>query len=342
MRPPVLAALLALLVVSAYVSAQTPTPMTINVNRDLKVIATYPLEVKYGSWARLVLDVTALKNVTVNKLRVVIVLVYESGEAVLVDRVLLQGKQMPAGYEYQATIEFQVAVPQPPVEPFLELYLVLDYSVNDTARYFEYKAPIAMAPRATYGELSAALAEAQRKAYEADRLAEQVSQLSQRVRSLEIALANESGKCSALGEQLRSVSSEWGALKEKAGALKAENDALKARVSELESENARLRSELASLKEEKGSLASRLTSVQESYQSLLTELGSLRQKYESLSFVASALQAALVALAAVAAVAFLKAPRVARAVKQQSPTAQQLPPQQDRRGEDYREAPPAH
>lgn len=286
-----------LLPLAALVLAQTPTPLVLNLDRDLKIIVTYPLEVKYGSAVRVLFDITAMDNVTISKMQVRFVLVHEGGAAVLYDQAIVENKVLPAGYQIQVAVSFQAAVPQPrpPVEPFLELYMTVEYTVDNKTKFFEYKSAPILVPRATYEELSSALAAAQQKAALAD-------QLAQRVRELELKLANESGKCVVLSEQLRNLNSEWSALKEKVGGLQADNSALKARVSELESENLRLQQELAALKEERGSLSSKLSSTQDIYSATLAELNSLRSRYENLSAEAGTLKVALAVTASAAAV----------------------------------------
>ena len=280
---------------AAVVAAQTPTPLTLNVNRELKIIASYPLEMKYGSWVRIILDVTSMANVTLNDMRVRVVFVHENGVVTLFEGSVIQGKYMPPGYQVQRALEFQVAIPapRPPVEPFLEMYIVVDYSVDGLARYYEFKAPISIVARATYSELTAALAQAQEKARLAD-------DLSQRVRDLELKLANATGACKVLAEQVAKLSAENNELKLQLGSLRAANTSLSSRVSQLEIENALLKNELASLREEKGSLSSKLVSVESSYSALTGELNSLRQKYEALLAEASNLRVAFAAAAVVA------------------------------------------
>lgn len=285
-----LALVTVVLAVAVLAAAQTPTPLTLNVDRDFKLIATYPLEVKYSSHVRIVLDLTALKNVTIDRLWVRVVLVHETGAVILVDRVLLRTKRLPPGHQYLTTIEFIASIPRPvpPVDPFLELYLTIEYLVNGTPKFFGYKAPISIVARMTYSELTSALADARREAALA-------AELARRVRELELKLANMSGRCAVLSEQVKKLSSELALLKEKLGMLKAENALLRARVSELEGENVKLRGEVVTLREERGGLASRLTSARESYEAL-------KQSYGALSSEASTLRAALVALAAAVAV----------------------------------------
>lgn len=287
------------LLVAASVLAQTPTPLVLNVNRDLKIVVSYPLEVKYSSWVRVVFDVTSITNVTVDKFAVRFVLVHDRGSVTLYEALIIQSKAMAPGSQVQRVIEFQASIPapRPPADPFLELHLIVNYSVGGVVKFLEYKAPITIVPPATYSELQAALSGARQKAELADQLAKQV-------KTLEIKLANESGKCAVISEQLKSLSSEWNLLKEKVGALQAENIALKNRISKLEEENSALRIEISSLREEKGGLSSRLTSVQDSYAALEAELDSLKQKYESVLAEASTLKVAL-AVAASTVVALI-------------------------------------
>ena len=287
-------ALLALLAPLA--AAQTPTPLTLNVNRELKVLVVYPLEVKYGSWIRMLFDVTSAANVTVGEMRVRVVFVYESGAVVLFDGPIIQGKPMPPGYQVQRAVEFTVAIPapRPPVEPFLELYITINYTVDGAPRYYELKAPVSIVVRSTYSELVSALAQAQEKAQLADQLAQQVA-------ALEAKLANATGVCALLAQQAQRLSAENTELKLQLGALRAANASLAARVAKLEAENALLRNELAALREERGGLASRLTSVESSYASLSSEYAALRREYEALAAQALALKVALAAAAAAAA-----------------------------------------
>jgi regulator of replication initiation timing len=293
----VAAAALALLLLPALASAQTPTPLVLNLDRDLKIIVTYPLEVKYGSTVRALFDITAMDNVTIGRMWVRFVLVHEGGAVTLYDQAIVENKVLQAGYQIQVAVSFQAAVPQPrpPVEPFLELYVTVEYTADNKTKFFEYKSAPILVPRATYEELSSALAAAQQKAALAD-------QLAQRVKELELKLANESGKCVVLSEQLRNLNTEWSALKEKVGGLQAENSALRARAAELESENFKLQQELASLREEKGSLSSKLSSTQDVYSATLAELNSLRSRYENLSAEAGTLKVALAVTASAAAV----------------------------------------
>ncbi len=293
----VAAAALIVLLLPALAMAQTPTPLVLNLDRDLKIIVTYPLEVKYGSTVRVLFDITAMDNVTIGKLWVRFVLVHEGGAVILYDQAIVENKVLPAGYQIQVAVNFQAAVPQPrpPVEPFLELYMTVEYAADNRTKFFEYKSAPILVPRATYEELSSALAAAQQKAALAD-------QLAQRVRELELKLANESGKCVVLSEQLRNLKTEWSTLKEKVGGLQAENSALKARTAELESENFRLQQELAALKEERGSLSSKLSSTQDIYSATLAELNSLRSRYENLSAEAGTLKVALAVTASATAV----------------------------------------
>jgi regulator of replication initiation timing len=322
----VAAAALALLLLPALVSAQTPTPLVLNLDRDLKIIVTYPLEVKYGSTVRVLFDITAMDNVTVNRMWVRFVLVHEGGAVILYDQAVIENKVLPAGYQVQFVISFQAAVPQPrpPVEPFLELYMTVEYVADNKTKFFEYKSAPILVPRATYEELSSALAVAQQKAALAD-------QLAQRVRELELKLANESGKCVVLSEQLRNLNTEWSALKEKVGGLQAENSALRARVAELESENLKLQQELASLREERGSLSSKLSSTQDVYSATLAELNNLRSRYENLSAEAGTLKVALAVTASAAAVLavalalFLAKRRNTPPIPPPPPPTQQLP-----------------
>ena len=152
--------------VAALAVAQTLTPLTLNVNRELKIIASYPLEVKYSSRVRMVFDVTSTANLTVRELRVRITLVHEGGAATLYDALLIKDKYMPPGHQVQQAIEFQASIPapRPPVEPFLEMLIIVNYTVDGIPRYFEHKASISIMTRMTYSELTAALAEAQQKA----------------------------------------------------------------------------------------------------------------------------------------------------------------------------------
>lgn len=341
------AAALVVLLLPAFAAAQTPTPLVLNLDRDLKIVVVYPLEVKYGSAVRALFDITATDNVTISEVWVRFVLVYDGRSAVLYDQAIVKDKALPAGHQIQIVVSFQAAVPQPrpPVDPFLELYITVKYAADNGTKFFEYKSAPILVPPATYAELSSELAAARQKAALADELAK-------RVRELELKLANESGKCTVLGGQLENLTREWSALKEKVGGLQAENSALKARVVELESENLRLRQELAALREERGSLSTRLSSTQDVYSATLAELNSLRSKYENLSAEASVLRVAL-AVAATAALAaalalFLARRRSAPPIPPPPPPPQQPPaarpqtrPQESPKNSAYDDPPPS-
>lgn len=291
---PLVVALLA----ATLAAAQPPTPLVLRCGDEVKVVAVYPLEVKYGSWARVVLDLTALRNITVGEFRVKVVLVTERGSAVLLDRKLLTGLSMARGDELQWTLEFQAAVPQPPVEPFLELYLYLSYSVNATARVLEYKAPITIVPPQTYSELSSALASAQAKAALADQLSKQLEDLKARY-------AAEANRSALLASELQRARAENAELRARLEALLAENSYLRANISallsqvaRLSSENSALRAEVSSLQEQLASLRSQHSMLQSQYSAAAGELQLLRGTYEKLLSESSLLKGVLAALAA--------------------------------------------
>lgn len=307
------------LLLTPIAAAHTITPLILNVNRELKIVAAYPLEVKYSSWVRIVFDVTSTANVTVREMRVRLVLVHENGAATLFDGSIVRDKRMPPGHQVQRTVEFQASIPapRPPVDPFLELYITIDYEVDGEARYYEHKSPISIVARATYSELTAALTEAQKKAQLADQLARQVHEL-------ELKLANASGVCAVLNEQVKKLRAENNVLKMQVGALQAVNASLSSRVAQLEAENVALRGELFILREERGGLASKLVNVESSYSALLAELNDLRQKYDTLTTEAANLKTALAAAAtAAAALAVFLA---VRARPRKSSRAAPLPP----------------
>lgn len=320
------AIVLALLLLSLVARAQVPTPLILRLDRDLKIIVTYPLEVKYGSTVRVFFDITAMNNVSFCNISVRFVLVHEGGSAVLYDRLIVENKMLQAGQQIQVEISFPATVPQPrpPIDPFLELYITVDYVANNKTKSFEYKSAPILVPRTTYAELSSTLANIQQKAALADELAK-------RVKELELKLADESGKNAVLSEQLKSLSSDWSILKEKIGGLQAENSVLKTRVMELENENYKLQQELASLREEKGNLYSKLTSTQSVYSTTLTEFANLRNKYESLSAEVTTLKIALAVVAstavalAIALVLLLYRKRKLHSQTSHSQPAQQIP-----------------
>ena len=294
----VLSLAVALLAAALSAAAQPPTPLVLRYSDEVKVIAVYPLEVKYGSWARIVLDLTALQNITVEELRAKVVLVTERGSAALLDRKLLAGHSMARGDELQWTLEFQAVVPQPPVEPFLELYLHLSYSVNGTPRVLEYKAPITIVPPQTYSELSSALASAQAKAALAD-------QLSRQLEDLKAKYAAEANKSALLASELQAARAENAELRARLAELLAENGYLKANVSfllsqlaRLSSENAALRAEVGALREQLASLRGQHTTLQDQYSMAMGELQLLKTAYERLLSESNLLKGLLVALAA--------------------------------------------
>ena len=294
----VLSLAVVLLAAALSAAAQPPTPLVLRYSDEVKVVAVYPLEVKHGSWARIVLDLTALQNITVGEFRVKVVLVTERGSFVLVDRKLLTERSMAKGDELQWAIEFQAAVPQPPVEPFLELYLCLSYSVNETPRVLEYKAPIALVPPQTYSELSSALASAQAKAALAD-------QLSRQLEDLRTKYAVEANKSALLASELQSVRAENAELRARLEELLAENSYLKADVSallaqlaRLSSENSALRAEVGALQEQLASLRGQHGMLQDQYSMAMGELQQLKSAYEKLLSESGTLRGLLAALAA--------------------------------------------
>lgn len=278
---------------AALVIAEVPTPLLLDVDGDLGITAVYPLEVKYGSWARAVFRVTAFRELTVLKLRVRLILVYERGSAVLADRVLLENESMAAGERRDAALRFRASIPTATVEPFIEMRLTLEYAVNGSTRHIEYKAPIALVPRQTYAELRRQLEEARRNASLVDELVKELE-------SLKLRLANESGRCSALSEQLEALSAEAASLREEVGNLRAEAALLRDRISRLEEENRRLRAENSALREERSGLSSKLASMQDSYELLIAQMSELRKECERLAAESSALKIALVVAAVLA------------------------------------------
>ena len=288
----------ALLAAAHTAAAQPPTPLVLKYSDEVKVIAVYPLEVKYGSWARVVLDLTALQNITVEELRVKVTLRTERASAALLDRKLLAGQSMAKGDELQWSLEFQVAVPQPPVDPFLELYLYLRYSVDNASRVLEYKAPMALVPPQTYSELLSALASAQAKAALADQLSKQLEDLKARH-------AAETNKSALLASELQSARAENARLRARLEELLAENSYLKANVSallaqlaRLSSENSALRAEVGSLQEQLAGLKGQHGMLQNQYSMTMGELQQLKSAYEKLLSESGTLRGLLAALAA--------------------------------------------
>ncbi|RLF05757.1 MAG: hypothetical protein DRK00_03570 [Thermoprotei archaeon] len=284
---------------AAVAAAQIPTPLSLKVDGDLEVAAVYPLEVKYGSWARVVIEVRAFRNLTVNELRVKLVLVHERGRATLVDRIVLKNETMAAGERREVDVGFRATAPAAPLEPFIEMRLTLSYAVNEAAKHVEYRASIAVAPRQTYAELRRQLEEALEKASLVDELKDEVEELR-------LKLANESGRCSILSEQLEALKAEAASLREELASLRTEASLLRDMISRLEEENRKLRAENAALREERRGLSSRLASVQDSYELLAERLSELRGEYERLLAECTALKAGLAA-ATVLAVALAAA-----------------------------------
>ncbi|RLF01933.1 MAG: hypothetical protein DRK00_10690, partial [Thermoprotei archaeon] len=216
-----------ILAVAACILAATSTapPLAVNLDGNLKLVLAYPLEVKYGSWVKVYLDLTAMEDVVVEELRVRFVLIHERGCSTIFDRVLVESKPLARGEQYQANIAFRVVVPRPPLEPLLQLCIELRYTVNSSLRYFEYKAPAAVVPYCTYEELSQQLEEALEKASLADELAGEVEELR-------VEVANLTGRCEALEEVLDTMSAERASLVKRIGELQAEKGALESRVRE--------------------------------------------------------------------------------------------------------------
>jgi uncharacterized phage infection (PIP) family protein YhgE len=275
-------ALFASLLYGQLALGQAPTPMIFNIDRDIKIMVAYPLEVKYGSNVRVLFDIVAMRDVNISAIHVKYVLVYESGSRVVYESDIVANRCMPAGSEKQVEINFQAAIPQPPpVEPFLELYLTVQYAVGNTSRFFEYKSAPIIVPRSTYQELSSALAAAQSKASQADQLAQQVQQLQSENEQLKLRLANETSKSAVLSRRLEEALSDAKILRQQLGEKIGENNELRKRLSLLESENSQLRDEVLKLKTEKTALETRLGDLQGAYNSILGELGSLKGRYET-------------------------------------------------------------
>lgn len=278
----VVAMAIATLLLSSTAFSQTPTPLSINFDRDFKLIMAYPLEVKYGSRVRVLFDLTALRDALVNTLYVKFVLVHEGGAVTLFEGNLLKLKAFTQGEQYHTSIEFQAAIPapQPPKDPFIELTVKMNYTVDSTGKFYEYRAPISLVPRLTYAELSDQLAKAQEKAKLADALAAELS-------NTKLRLANESGRASALSDVVSKLMAENKALAnriseltERIGALESENSALKAERESLRRELETLKSENAALREERSGLSSRLTNIEDLYSLATKELESLRKEYD--------------------------------------------------------------
>lgn len=283
--------------------AQPPTPLVLRTD-EVKIVAVYPLEVKYCSWTRIVLDLTALANLTVHEFRVRVVLVTERGSFTLLDRKLLANANLSRGRELQWSVEFQASVPQPPpVDPFLELYLYVDYTAGAGRRVLEYKSPVTLVPPQTYEELRRALSAAQEKAAQVDKLKGEVSALQQR-------LSAETNRSAVLASVLSSIQAENAELRKQLQQLTAENGALKANVTLLLSELERLRREEARLLSEKGELERQLASLRgehsglrSQYAALAGELSALRAAYEKLLSESGLLKGLLAALVIAASLA---------------------------------------
>ncbi|MEM1516516.1 MAG: hypothetical protein QXU91_07865 [Thermofilum sp.] len=299
---PALAALaLATLALSAL--AQPPTPLVLR-TAEVKIVAVHPLEVKYGSWTRIILDFTALANISVSELRARVVLVTERGSFTLLDRKLLSKANLSRGQELQWSLEFQASAPQPPpVEPFLELYLYVNYTVNGEKRVLEHKSPVTLVPPQTYEELQRALAAAQEKAAQADKLRGELSSLQQK-------LSAETNRSALLASMLSSFQAENAELRKQVQQLAAENGALKANLTLLLSELERLRREQARLVSEKSELERQLASLagehsglRSQYAALAVELNALRAAYEKLLSETGLLRGVLAILAVAALLA---------------------------------------
>lgn len=300
--------------------AQPPTPLVIRLE-DVKLVAVYPLEVKYGSWTRILLDLTALANMTVKEVRARVVLVTERGAFTLLDRRLLANVNLTQGQQLQWSLEFQASIPQPPpVEPFLELYITADYTTHQGRRVLEYKSPVTLVPQLTYEELYRAYAAAQAKAAQADQLQRELSVLQQR-------LAAETNKSSILSSVLQVLQAENAELRRRVELLVSENSALRANLSILGSELAKLRETAQRLLAERGDLESRLASLsgehtrlRDQYTMVLSELGALRSSYERLLSESGLLKGILASL--VVAAAFL----TVYYFKRRRPSPPPLPP----------------
>ncbi len=263
------------LLLSCTAFSQTLTPLSINFDRDFKLIMAYPLEVKYGSRVRVILDLTALRDALVNTLYVKFVLVHEGGSVTLFEGTLLKFKAFTQGEQYHTSIDFQAAIPapQPPRDPFVELTMKMNYTVGTTEKFYEYRASISLVPRLTYTELTDQLARAQEKAKLADALAAELS-------NIRLKLANESGRASALSGVVNELMAENKALSNRIGMLESENSALKAELESLRKELETLRSENAALREERSGLFSRLTNIEDLYSLATKELASLKKEYD--------------------------------------------------------------
>lgn len=295
------------LLLSNVAISQTPTPLSINFDRDFKLIMAYPLEIKYGNRVRVVLDLTALRDAFVNILYVKFVLVHENGAVTLFERNLLRLEDFAQGEQYHTSIEFQAAIPtpQPPRDPFVELTVKINYTVDSTEKLYEYRASISLVHRLTYAELSDQLAKAQEKAELADKLAAELN-------SLKLKLANESGKASALSNVVNDLMAERkvlinriSELTGRIGALENENSALKAELESLGKELDRLKSENAALREERSGLSSRLTNIEDLYSLATKELSNLKKEYDKVLAESNNLKIGLAATLTAFAVALI-------------------------------------
>ena len=271
-------------------------------DRSVRIRLDYPVEVELGGWLRVCFELSAFKNITVNKFRLKAIFYYTGGSTTLFDKVVLSSKPMQSGEVYQDCIEARVRLPTPPPEPHVELIVTLNYTVVGTGKneILTQKLYITTVRDVTYAELERMYKDAVKTAKQykgqVEELQDQVEELQDKIRSLENEISGLRGQVAALQSALEQARKERAQALSELKSTLSKLEAYKAKYEELLAEKADLEEKLKQLQRETEGLLASLHSYKGKYETTYSEYVKLKEEYDALSRENSMLKMALIAL----------------------------------------------
>ncbi len=272
------AVMLALLALALLPNAAAQAFSLVVDDASIKFTLTYPPEVKIGACFQLIFDATALGDIYIDKIRLVVKYQADSYTQTLLDDTLASDINVMAGWFVQKS--YTLCVPSVVrVDPSVSAELFANYTRDTVAKPLTYTWFLAVAREKTYDEVVSELNSANRL----------IDQLEATINSLRAEIDALNARINALKSQLDAANAEIDRLRGDLAAseseynsLKASYDALTEEYSQLDAQYKQVLEDLRQLQERYDGLRQRNSALAQNYEQLLADYRQLTDEYNSL------------------------------------------------------------
>ncbi|MDJ0269066.1 MAG: AbrB/MazE/SpoVT family DNA-binding domain-containing protein [Aigarchaeota archaeon] len=238
---------------------------------SIKFTLTYPPEVKIGACFQLIFDATALGDIYIDKIRLVVKYQANSYTQTLLDDTLASDINVMAGWFVQKS--YTLCVPSVVrADPSVSAELFANYTRDTVAKPLTYRWFLAVAREKTYDEVVGELNSAKRL----------IDQLEATINSLRAKIDALNARIEALNAEINRLRGDLAASENEYNSLKASYDALTEEYKQLDAQYKQALEGLRQLQERYDDLRQRNSVLAQNYEQLLADYRQLTDEYNSL------------------------------------------------------------